>query len=181
MTITLYDAALRGEPLQQPVKQPTIDTASAIWRIGGWAVGLPPSPPRPVPETTRLITLVRDRTGWSTRRLAEILHVSHSTVRRITAGQRPQSAHSGDLPIRLRDTYEVVDRVYLLLMRDPQATARTLDHAPSGRRSPVEELRAGNPAEAYLAAIDLLQPSRPPGLLTGDRPRREGATAPLHE
>jgi hypothetical protein len=178
---TLYEAALRGEPLQRPITQPAIDTRSPIWRVGGWAISLPPSPPRPVPEAARLIVLIRDRTGWSARRLAEILRVSHSTVRRIAGGQLPASAHSGDLPLRLRSTYAVVDRIYLLLTRDPDATARTLDDAPPGRRSPAEELRAGNPAEAYLAAIDLLQPPRPPGLLTGDRPRREGATAPLHD
>lgn len=181
VTTTLYDAALRGEPLQRPVTHPTIDTRSPIWRVGDWAVGLPPSPPRPVPEATRLITLIRDRTGWSARRLAEILRVSHSTVRRIAGGQRPEPAHSGDLLLHLRNTYDVVDRIYLVLTRDPQATGRTLDDAPPGRRSPAEELRAGNPAEAFLAAIDLIQPPRPPGLLTGDRPRRDGATAPLHE
>ena len=181
MTITLYESALRGEPLQMPITQPVIDTRSLIWRVGDWGLGLPPSPPRPVPEATRLMTLIRDRTGWSTRKLAEILRVSHSTVRRISGGQRPESAHSGDLPLRLRHTYDVVDRVYLLLMRDPETTARTLDDAPPGRRSPAEELRADNPAEAYLSAIDLLRPSRPTGLLAGDRARRDGATAPLHE
>ena len=180
-TTTLYDAALRGEPLHRPVPQPPIDTRGRIWRVGDWAVDLPSSPPRPAPEAARLIALVRDRTGWSARRLAEVLRVSHSTVLRIADGQRPEAAHSGDLPLRLRKTYDVVDRIYLLLRRDPAATARTLDDAPPGRRSPAEELRDGNPAEAYLAAIDILGPPRPPGLLTGDRPRGDGATAPLHE
>ena len=43
------------------------------------------------------------------------------------------------------------------------------------------ELRDGNPAAAYLAAIDSLRPPRLPGLLTGDRPKGDGATAPLHD
>jgi transcriptional regulator with XRE-family HTH domain len=127
------------------------------------------------------MTLVRDRTGWSTRQLAEILHVSHSTVRRIASGQRPERAHSGDLPVRLRNAYDVVDRIYLLLARDPEATARTLDKALPGRPSPSQELRAGNTAAAYLAAIDLLHAPRTSGLLVGDRPRSQDATAPLHE
>jgi transcriptional regulator with XRE-family HTH domain len=180
-TPTVYDTAFRGEPLQQPVTRPAIDTRGDFWRVGGWDVGLPPSPPRPVPEATRLITLIRDRTGWSGRRLAEILPVSHTTVRRIAAGQQPESSHSGDLPVRLRDAYDVIDRIYLLLARDPQATAHALDRALPGRNSPSQELRAGHPADAYLAAIDALRPPRAPGLLTGDRPRREDATAPLHE
>lgn len=181
MATTLYDDALLGEPLQRPVPRPTIDTRSPIWRVGDWPVDLPPSPPKPVPETARLITLIRDRTGWSGRKLAEVLGVSHSTVRRLARGQRPEKAHSGDLPIRLRNAYDVVDRVYLLTMRDPATTARTLDDALPNRRSPIEELRAGMPAEAYLSAIDILRPARPNGLLTGSRPRRDGATVPLHE
>lgn len=180
-TTTLYDAALYGEPLQRPVPQLAIDTRGSIWRVGDWAVDLPLSLPRPVPEAARLIALVRDRTGWSARRLARILGVSHSTVLRIADGQHPAAAHSGDLPVRLRNTYDVVDRIHLLLMRDPAATARILDAAPPNGRSPAEELRAGNPAEAYLAAIDILRPSQAPGLLIGDRPRRDGATAPMHE
>lgn len=181
MPTTLYDAVFHGEPLQQPIARPAVDTRSDIWRVGGWAVGLPPSQPRPVPEATRLITLIRDRTGWSGRRLAEILRVSHSTVGRITRGQRPEQAHSGDLPGRLRNAYEVVDRIYLLVSRDPQATARTLDAAVAGRRSPADELRAGNPAGAYLTAVDILRPPQTTGLLTGSRPRHDGATAPLYE
>jgi transcriptional regulator with XRE-family HTH domain len=181
MMPTLYDTALGGEPLQQPVTLPTIDTRESIWLVGGWNVNLPPSPPRPVPDATRLITLIRDRTGWSGRKLAEILPVSHTTVRRIVAGQQPVSSHSGDLPARLRDAYDVIDRIYLLLGRDPRATARTLERAAPGGRSPAQELGAGHPAHAYLAAIDSLRPPRAPGLLTGDRPRRGDATAPLHE
>jgi transcriptional regulator with XRE-family HTH domain len=180
-TTTLYDTALLGEPLLRAIQRPTIDTRGPIWRVGDWAVDLPPALPRPVPETARLITLIRDRTGWSARKLADVLRVSHSTVRRLARGQRPETAHSGDLPIRLRNTYDVVDRVHLLVARDPVATARTLEDAPPGRCSPVEELRVGKPGDAYLAAIDILRPTRPTGLLTGSRPRRDGATAPLHE
>jgi hypothetical protein len=180
-TLTLYDTAFSGEPVQRTVMRPAIDTRGDIWRVGGWDVAVPLSPPRPVPEATRLIMLIRDRTGWSHRKLAEILPVSHTTVRRIAGGQQPESAHSGDLPAKLRDTYDVIDRIYLLLARDPQATARVLDGALPGRSSPWEALRSGNPADAYLAAIDVLRPPRSTGLLTGDRPRRENATAPLHE
>lgn len=181
LTTTLYDKAVRGEPLLRPVPQPSIDTREGIWRVGDWPVRIPSSPPRPIPEAARLIALVRDRTGWSARRLANILHVSHSTVLRIAAGQQPKAAHSGNLPVRLRSTFDVVDRIHMLVQRDPAATAQILDEAPSGRRSPVEELRAGNAAAAYLTAIDALRPPQMPGLLTGDRPRGNGATAALHE
>jgi len=181
MTITLYESVLRGEPLQRRVAEPLIDTSSSIWRVGDWPIDLPPSPPRPVPEAARLITLVRDRTSWSARKVAEFLGVSHTTVLRIAGGRRQEPAHSGDLPQRLRNLYDVVDRVYLLLGRDPEATARTLEGKPPGRRSPSEELRAGDATAAYLAAIDMLRPPQPTGLLTGNRPRQDGAITPLHE
>jgi hypothetical protein len=178
----LYKDAVRGEPLLRPVPPSPIDTRGTIWRVGDWAVVVPPSPPQPVPEAARLIALIRDRTGWSARRLAEILSVSHSTVLRVAAGQQPKAAHSGNLPLRLHGTYDVVDRVYLMLHRDPVATARVLDEASSpGRHSPAWELRDGNPAAAYLAAIDALRPPQLPGLLVGDRPGGDGATAPLHD
>lgn len=181
LTTTLYERAVSGEPLSRATQQPIIDTQSSIWRVGDWALVVPVSPPRPLPEITRLITLIRDRTGWSARYLSEILHVSHTTVLRIAAGQQPDPAHSGDLPSRIRNAYDVIDRVYLLVHRDPAATARILREASPGRRSPVEELRADNAAAAYLAAVDALRPPRATGLLTGDRPRSGGATAPLHE
>ncbi|WP_367185058.1 helix-turn-helix domain-containing protein [Trebonia sp.] len=179
--VTLYDSLALGEPLLRPVPHPAVDTRGSIWLVGDWAVDVPPSPPRPIPEAARLIALVRDRTGWSARRLAELLGVSHSTVRRIAGGQQPKAAHSGNLPLRLRGVYDVVDRIYLLQHRDPSATAHILDEVIPGRRSAVSELRDGNPAAAYLAAIDALRPPRSPGLLTGDRPKSAGATAPLHE
>jgi hypothetical protein len=180
-TATLYESLARGEPLLRPVPQPAIDTRGRIWLVGDWAVDVPSSPPRPIPEATRLIVLVRDRTGWSARRVGELLGVSHSTVLRISAGQQPKTAHSGNLPLRLRGVYDVVDRAYLLQHRDPAATARILEEAAPGRRSAVRELLDGNPAAAYLAVIDALRPARPSGLLIGDRPKSDGATAPLHE
>lgn len=179
-TPTLYETAFRGEPMLCAVEQPHIDTRASIWRVGGWAVDVPPCPPQPVPEAARLITLIRDRTDWSARKIAGILGVSHSTVRRFANGQRPDPAHSGDVAARLRATYDVVDRVYLLFGRDHVATARLLGTELPGRLSPEAELQAGNFADAYLAAIDAIRP-REQGILVGDRPRRDGATAALHD
>jgi hypothetical protein len=180
-TTSLYDTLTLGEPLLRPACSPAIDTRGSIWLVGGWGVDVPVSPPRPIPESARLIALIRDRTGWSARLLGEILGVSHSTVGRIAAGQEPKAAHSGNLPFRLRRVHDVVDRIYLLQGRDPGATARILESVVSGRRSAVTELRDGNPAAAYLAAIDALRPPRPAGMLTGNRPKGDGATVPLHE
>jgi hypothetical protein len=180
-TTQLYEQAVNGEPLPRTTHPPIIDTQPSIWRVGDWAVDVPKSEPRPLPEATRLIALIRDRTSWSVRHLSEILGVSHTTVRRFANGGQPDPAHSGDFPSRLRSAYDVVDRIYLLTHRNPVSTARIMEEARPGRRSPADELRAGNPAAAYLAAVDALRPPRPSGLLVGDRPRSGDATAPLHE
>jgi hypothetical protein len=180
-TTRLYEQAVNGEPLLRTTHRPIIDTQPSIWRVGECAYDVPKSEPRPLPEATRLLVLIRDHTGWSLRQISGILGVSHTTVRRIADGGQPDPAHSGDLPSRLRSAYDVVDRVYLLTRRNPVSTARILGEARPGRRSSADELRAGNAAAAYLAAVDALRPPRPSGLLGGDRPRSGDATASLHE
>lgn len=176
---TLYEEAIRGEPLQCAFSRPAIDTHAPLWLVGDWQLRIPSLPPRPVPTSTRLVALLRGRTGWSARQLAAALGTSHTTIRRIENGRPLMAAHSGDLWQRLQDASDVVERVYRLT-GDTEITARTLEDAPPGLRSPLVELQAGQPAKAYLTAIDVLRPRRP-GMLIGDRPRRDGATAPLHE
>ena len=177
---TLYEDAMRGEPLPQAVSRPVIDTRDPLWLVGDWPLRIPSPSPRPVPESSRLVARLRSRTGWSGRRLAEALGTSHTTIRRIEGGRPLMAAHSGDLWRRLHEVCDVVERVYRLTAENAEATARTLEAVPPGLRSPLEELQAGESAKAYLNAIEVLRPRRP-GLLTGDRPRRNGATAPLHE
>jgi transcriptional regulator with XRE-family HTH domain len=176
---TLYEDAVRGEPLQCVFTRPAIDTHAPLWLVGDWPLRIPSLPPRPMPASSRLVALLRGRTGWSARQLAAALGTSHTTIRRIENGRPLMAAHSGDLGQRLQDVSDVVERIYWLT-GDAEITARTLEDTPPGLRSPLEELQAGQPAKAYLAAIDVLRPRRP-GLLSGDRPRRDGATAPLHE
>jgi uncharacterized protein (DUF2336 family) len=70
----------------------------------------------------------------------------------------------------------------MALTSDFNLTERSL---PGKLRYIADKLRSGDldadtAALAYLAVIDSFRP-RPSGLLTGDRPRRDGATVPLHE
>jgi|GEM_PF-5914559 len=45
----------------------------------------------------------------------------------------------------------------------------------------VDELMSsGEAGRAYIAALDVMLPRRP-GLIVGDRPRRDGRTTALHE
>jgi len=137
--------------------------------------------PRSAPRLQRIIREVRDRTGWSARRLAEVVGSSHTTILNTENGRPLISGHSGDLGQRLVEIHDLVERVYLLVDRDPERTASALATAPPGRSSAVEELKAtGDPSRAYLAVLDSLRPRRP-GLLIGSRPRRDGPTTALHE
>jgi hypothetical protein len=176
----LYEDALLGEPFQRPVRRPQVDTRPSLWLVGDWPLRVPALTPRPVPESSRLIASLCAYTGWSLTRLARELGTSHTTVSRALRGRPLTEAHSGDLLYRMRQTHEVVGRVYYLTGQSAESTAHALETSRSQSPSALEELRAGHAARAYLAAIDALNP-REPGLLVGSRPRRDGAVASLHE
>ena len=178
---TLFERALFGEPLGRAVFAPTvISDRDHFWRVGGWPIVVPVPPPMPAPDMQRQVARLRSWTGWSARRLADALGTSHTTVLGVEGGRRLIQSHSGQLRQRLSDAHDVVERIFLVAGRDPSTTAFALETAMPGRAAAIDELRSGDPARAYLAAIDVLRP-RPPGLLVGERPRRGGATAALHD
>lgn len=177
----LYEAAVRGEPLQRTVFPDPVNTTATIWTIGDWPIRVPPPVPHTIPRLQRVIREIRDWTGWSARRLADVLGSTHTTIINAENGRPLVAGHSGDLRQRMLDLHDVVERVYLLVGRDPQQAASVLSASPSSGRSAVDELReTGDPGRAYKAALDVLRPRRD-GLLVGDRPRREGPTTALHE
>jgi hypothetical protein len=178
----LYEAAFGGGPLQRTVCPEPLNTYGTIWTIGYWPVLVPAVAPAAVPRLQRVIREIRERTGWSARRLAEIVGSSHTTIINAENGRPVVSGHSGDLRRRLVETHDLIERVYLLVERDPQKTATILATAPgTGQHSAIEELgETGDPGRAYLAALDAIRPHRT-GLLVGGRPRRDGPTTALHE
>lgn len=176
----LYDDALRGEPLQRTVFPPPLNTLTSIWTLGEWPLVLPASTPRPAPEVQRVAKQIREWTGWSARRLAEVLATTHTTILGVENGRALVGGHSGDLRRRLMDAYDVIQRVVVLAGHDPGAITRLLETAPPGRRAALAELQADKPARAHLAAIDVLRPQTP-GLIVGDRPRSSGGSAALHD
>jgi len=178
---TFYEAAVQGEPLRRSVFPPRLNMQELIWTIGDWPLQVPEAAPRSIPGLQRVIAETRGWTGWSARRLADVVGSSHTTIINAENGRSLVSGHSGDLRQRLAAVHDLVERVYVLADRDRERTGTLLDTAPAGRRSAVDELRAGgNPGQAYLAALDVLHPRRT-GLLVGDRPRRAGPTTALHE
>jgi hypothetical protein len=185
MTVTddpgLFDYALRGEPLPRMVFPEPLDTRNSFWTVGNWSIGLPFVVPQAAPQLQRVIREIRGWTGWSARRLADVVGSSHTTVRNAENGRPLVSGHSGDLRQRLVAIHDLVERIYVLVDRDAERTATLLTTAPPGRCSAVEELRAtGDAGRAYIALLDTLRPRRV-GLLTGGRPRRDVATTALHE
>jgi hypothetical protein len=177
----LYDGALRGAPLLRAVFPEPLNTQRTFWTLGDWPIVLRAPVPNAAPRLQRMIKEMRDRTGWSARRLAEVVGSTHTTILNAENGRPLVSGHSGDLRQRLVETYDLIERVYVLADRDPDKTAAVLATAPPGRRSAVEELRAArDPGRAYLAALDAIRP-RQAGLLVGGRQRRDGPSTALHE
>jgi transcriptional regulator with XRE-family HTH domain len=177
----LYEAAVRGEPLQRAVFPEPLNTGATFWTVGDWPIAVPPPVPHIIPRLQRVISEIRGRTGWSARRLAEVVGSSHTTILNAENGRPLVSGHSGDLRQRLLDVYDVVERVYVLAGRDPRRTETILSTAPANRLSAADELAtSGDAGRAYVAALDVLRPRRT-GLIVGDRPRRDGRTTALHE
>ncbi len=177
----LYEEAFRGEPLQRTVFPEPLRTHDSIWTIGDWPISVPAVVSHAVPWLQRIIQEIRERTGWSARRLAEVVGSTHTTISKAENGRPLMSGHSGDLRQRLIEAHDLIERVYVLVGRDPEKTGTILATAPTGRRSAVEELReTGDLGRAYLAALDTIRP-RPTGLLVGDRPRPDGPTTALHD
>ena len=178
---TFYEAAVQGEPLRRSVFPPRLNMQELIWTIGDWPLRVPEAAPRSIPGLQGIIADTRGWTGWSARRLADIVGCSHTTIINAENGRPLVSGHSGDLRQRLVAIHDLVERVYVLADRDRERTGTLLDSALAGRRSAIDELRAGgDPGQAYLVALDLLRPRRT-GLLVSDRPRRAGPTTALHE
>jgi transcriptional regulator with XRE-family HTH domain len=177
----LYDAAFRGGPFQRTVFPEPLNTHDTFWTIGDWPIAVPAVVPHAVPRLQRVIKEMRERTGWSARHLAEIVGSSHTTILNAENGRPLVSGHSGDLRQRLVQAHDLIERVYILVDRDPERTANVLATSATGRRSAVEELsETGDPGRAYLVALDAIRPRRS-GLLAGDRPRRDGPTTALHD
>lgn len=176
----LLTDALVGSPFGRVVRPRHLNTERTVWIVGDWNAVFPQLVPRPAPDLQRMVSELREWTGWSARRLGDAIGTSHTTVLGIEGGRRVIEGHSGDLRRRITDAHEVIERIFVLGGRNARSTARLLETAPAGGRSAMEELRAAQPSRAYLAAIDVLRP-RQRGLLVADQPRQTGATAALHE
>lgn len=191
LDLNIYDRTFRGEPIRQaamptrlglPVRPPFLRVLKdGLWTIGDWLVNVPAPAVHPAPDVQLMTRELRQWTGWSARQLAEVLGTSHTTVLAVEAGRPLVSGHSGDLRRRYDDAHSVVSRIHVLSDRDPSRTAHLLSTAPLRGLSASEYLKRRDPANAYLAALDVLRPPTQ-GLLVGTRPSHPGHdTVPLHD
>jgi len=136
-------------------------------------VRIPEQVTRPAPRSQRLVREVRRRTGWSNRYLAHVLGITHPTVRALEEGRSKPNDHV--LLERLLEVDAVVERLFILAGQDPNETRRVLETAPSSGRPPASELlRARQPAESYLAALDVIRPPQRTPLMSGFWPSLAG-------
>jgi hypothetical protein len=177
---TFYDEALLGEPLPRRVRRRIIESSGNLWIIGAWPIRIPPVETTPARDVQLRVSELRAWTGWSARRLADVLGTSHTTVLAILGGRTVVASHSGDLRWRISAAHDVASRIFVIADRDPFRTAHALEDPPAHGGAAVDHLRRGDAARAYVAALDVLRP-RTEGLLAGSRPRDEGATSPLHD
>lgn len=176
----IYDATFYGDPLRLPVRHATLNTDGPFWTVGEWRLVLPKLIVHRAPDVQHMLGDIEAWTGWSKRQLAGVLGTSHTTVRNAAAGRPLLAARSGDLRRRVANTHNLVGRVFVLAGRDAPETARILEASQGENLAAIDALRATNYEHAYVAALDVLRP-RPTGMLTGNRPRRSGATMPLHD
>ena len=135
-------------------------------------VRVPEAPSRLAPHAQRLTQELLSWTGWSHRSLASVLEISHPTVSALEQGT--SSARAGDLFDRLVEVHEVVERVHLVADRDASRTSHLLSTTPESSDSARELLAERRPAEAYLAALDVLSPRRVGPMMQGIWPARAG-------
>ncbi|MCL5047516.1 MAG: hypothetical protein M1374_01780 [Firmicutes bacterium] len=168
----LYEEALHGEPVWQPVANTSLDTRPSIWVIGN-ATGS-----ELLRELQRMIDDICGWTKWSTDRLTDVIGCGYGKV---IAGEKSKPLFSCDMRQRLDLLHCLVERTYFLTNQNIDQTRATLDAVLSSRQNTLEEyFSIDNFAEVYLSVLDAIQP-RQTGLLVGDRLRRDAPTTALHE
>lgn len=174
-----FNEAETGTRLARRVTRPTLDTSQTFWSLGDWRLVAQATTGSVLPGMDRLVRRIREWTGWSARRLAEVTGTSHTTILGVEGGRPLVDGHSGELRRRLRETHDVIERLFVIAERNRDALTQLLEAGSPGD-SALDALKSDKPTLAYLAAVEALRP-RPQGLLTGRRPRQSGGSAPLHD
>ena len=157
-------------PVLAPARPERLGTS-----VFGPFVQLPPVKPRHSPRLQRLARRVQELTGWSARTVATALGTSHPTVRAMLSGHHTVATRTPQLPTRLAALTELLERLATLTDGDPVAIAMALRSVPVGQKvAAIDLLAAGDLGSAYVTALDVLNPPRRGGMMTGAWPARVG-------
>jgi hypothetical protein len=134
-----------------------------------------------VPDDTRMLSDLKSWTGWSNRKLAEIIGTTHPTIRALSDGRVVITPRNREYRRRLHSVHSVVERVFLLAGRDQHRT-RTLLSDDTAGNSAMRQLANGEIGAAYATVLEAVSPPRPP-LITSWSPLspRGRTVAPFDE
>jgi hypothetical protein len=121
----------------------------------------------------RMANELQEWTGWSLRRLADVLGTTHPTAKSLLDGSRQAGSRNPALLHRLERAHGVIHRIHVLAGQDVQRTAAALD-ALTTEGCAADLIPQDEPDRAYLAGLEALRPSRQNGMLVGSRPVKPG-------
>ncbi|MGB8345127.1 MAG: hypothetical protein WCD86_09595 [Ktedonobacteraceae bacterium] len=116
-----------------------------------------------VPALAGIINRLIDRTGWSNRRIAEIVGTTHPTIQAIKGGRHPE--RKPELAEALFKTAEVVEKISRLAQGSQSTLNAILTSRDNRQGTPLQLLASGEYARAYLQAVDVLHKPRQAGPL----------------
>ena len=141
-------------------------------------VRLPEVTPLPTKRVQVMIRDIRAWTGWSDRRMASAMRVTHPTVAALAKGT--SSGRPTDVEW-IAGLHDVVWQVHLLSGKDPTRTDQLLTAQTSSRMTPLELISNGDLVSGYLATLDLLRPRPASKLITSRLPKAVRGTVALYE
>ncbi len=159
----------------RPLRSSTVPSIFDTW------VQLPEPAEYTKPRLQEQAEQIRARTGWSQRRLAQVLCTTHPTIKAVEQGRAISRVH--DLSARLAEVHRLVQRIFLLAGKNSVETNRILVTSPAARQqSATDLLKNRQPDAGYLAALAVLRPPRESPMMTGIWPSRAGtATTSLED
>ncbi|WP_327681911.1 helix-turn-helix domain-containing protein [Streptomyces sp. NBC_00467] len=141
-------------------------------------IEIPEAPERLDSPLPRMIQEIRTWTGWSQRELGEILHTSHTTVRKLETDGRvtSRSRHAASL---VPDLHNVVRRVSLVARGDLGQISEAFAARDANGISAASHLINENYARAYSSALHALRGGRTAMVAPSDDSQLPDATVEM--
>jgi hypothetical protein len=135
------------------------------------------------PQITNKLCQLVNWTKWSHRVLAQVIGSTHPTIAQALAGNAGALSRSTNQRQRLDDAFAVVSRIYVLANRTPDRTAYALTTPGADGDTATTLLVDGEPAKAYVRAMQTLRPAQSAGMMVGSHPLdvRRASVAVLDE